>query len=636
MPHDLILGTAGHIDHGKTALVQALTGVNTDRLPEEKRRGMTIDLGFARLDLGDYRLGVVDVPGHERFVRNMLAGAAGVDLALLVVSGVESVRRQTREHLDILRLLAIPAGVIAVTKCDLADADWLRLVEEEIRQLVAGTFLAQAPLVRTSAVSGEGLPELKATLHRAAGSILSHRVARASTLPFRMPIDRAFTVAGVGAVVTGSIASGSVKLGDELLLEPGGKPVRVRGLQNHDQPAEALHAGQRGAINLSGVHHEELARGQELAALGYLRASSRLTAHVQTLPSAPPLASRAQVRVHLGTAEIGATLVLPKSAMLAPGDSAWVQLHLTEPGVATWGQPLILRSESPVATLGGGCVVQPCPRILKARDLPWEFLSELSADDPQRRLSAWARLQGLEPWTAADLPREVGVCDGERRIAELLASGELIAVGGPGRERRVHVAALDALGERIVGLLSAWHDHEPLRSRFFQARVESALAGEISAELLAQAISRLVSAGKLQQSAGCLNLVGRGAKLTRNENLLFAELIDRFRSAGLATPTVAEFRAQATKAQQSVAQLFDLAAADGLLVKITADYFLHVEVERIARETVAARLASGPLTTSEIRELLQTSRKFALPLCEYWDRNGFTRRQGDLRVLAGG
>ncbi len=226
--------------------------------------------------------------------------------------------------------------------------------------------------------------------------------------------------------------------------------------------------------------------------------------------------------------------------------------------------------------------------------------------------------------------------DGGRIIAELQAAGELLALGGAGRQRWVHVAALDSLGERVIGLLSAWHDHEPLRSRFFQAQVESALAGEITADLLAQAISRMVSAGKLQQTAGCLNVTGRGAKLTRNENLLFAELIERFRTAGLATPTVEEFRAQATKAQPSVGQLFELAAADGLLVKITAEYFLHAEVERAARETVAARLTSGPLTTSEIRELLQTSRKFALPLCEYWDRSGFTRRQGDLRVLAGG
>lgn len=635
MPHDLILGTAGHIDHGKTALVQALTGVNTDRLPEEKRRGMTIDLGFAQLDLGDIRLGVVDVPGHERFVRNMLAGAAGVDLALLVVSGVESVRRQTREHLDILRLLAIPAGVIAVTKCDLADAAWLQLVEDEIRQLVAGTFLAQAPLVRTSVITGEGLPELKAALHTAAGSVTARCSAR-DCAPFRMPIDRAFTVSGHGAVVTGSIASGSVRTGDELVLEPGGKPVRVRGLQNHDQPVESLHAGQRGAINLSGVQHDELARGQEVAAPGFLRSTSRLTAFVQTLPSASPLRSRAKVRVHLGTAEIGAQLVLLNGETLGLGAAGWVQLHLSETCVATWGQPLILRSESPVATLGGGRVVQPSPRILKARDFPGEILSELAADDPARRIAAWARLKGLEPWTAAELPREVGAYDGGRIIAELQAAGELLALGGAGRQRWVHVAALDSLGERVIGLLSAWHDHEPLRSRFFQAQVESALAGEITADLLAQAISRMVSAGKLQQTAGCLNVTGRGAKLTRNENLLFAELIERFRTAGLATPTVEEFRAQATKAQPSVGQLFELAAADGLLVKITAEYFLHAEVERAARETVAARLTSGPLTTSEIRELLQTSRKFALPLCEYWDRSGFTRRQGDLRVLAGG
>ena len=273
MTTDLILGTAGHIDHGKTSLIRALTGVNTDRLPEEKKRGITIELGFAELSVGPYRLGIVDVPGHERFVRNMLAGATGMDLALLVVAADDSIKPQTREHLDILRLLDLRSGVIAITKCDLADPDWVSLVEEEVRDLVADTFLAAAPIVRTSVSPATGIEQLREELERAAARAAESRPRAAQNAPFRMAIDRAFTIAGHGTVVTGSVSSGEVQLGQELAIEPGGLQVRVRGLQNHDRSAEQVHRGQRAAINVAGIHHERVERGQELATEGHLQPS---------------------------------------------------------------------------------------------------------------------------------------------------------------------------------------------------------------------------------------------------------------------------------------------------------------------------------------------------------------------------
>ena len=270
MSVDLILGTAGHIDHGKTSLIRTLTGVDTDRLPEEKLRGITIELGFAQLVLGNYRLGIVDVPGHERFVRNMLAGATGMDLALLVVAADDSVKPQTREHLDVLRLLDLPAGVIALTKCDLADADWMALVEDEVRELVAGTFLAQAPIIRTSTVTGAGLDAPREALTAAAQRANTTGRAARLEMPLRMPIDRSFTVAGYGTVVTGSVSSGRAAVGDRLIIEPGHIEVRVRGLQNHQQAVEEIHSGQRAAVNLAGVRHDQIRRGQELASPGYL------------------------------------------------------------------------------------------------------------------------------------------------------------------------------------------------------------------------------------------------------------------------------------------------------------------------------------------------------------------------------
>src|SRR5436305_6434121 len=317
MPRDLILGTAGHIDHGKTSLVKALTGIDCDRLPEEKARGITIDIGFASLDLGDYRLGVVDVPGHERFVKNMLAGATGVDLALLVVAADDSVMPQTREHLDILQLLGLSHGVIAMTKSDLVDADTRSVVALEVRELVRDTFLADAPLVATSAQSGAGDAELKAALADACRRVEARRGGEW----FRLAIDRSFVVQGHGTIVTGSVTSGAVRVGDELDWLPGGRRVRVRALHNHDTPVDEVHRGMRAAINLAGVAHEDVRRGQELAAPGYLKPARTLTVRLRASADARrPLKHRAPVRVHLGTAELLGSVALLDRDVLLPGE----------------------------------------------------------------------------------------------------------------------------------------------------------------------------------------------------------------------------------------------------------------------------------------------------------------------------
>ena len=359
-----VLGTAGHIDHGKTALVRALTGVDTDRLPAEKQRGITIDLGFASLDLGDCHVALVDVPGHERFIRNMLAGASGLDLAMLVVAADDSVMPQTREHMQILTLLGLSAGVVALTKCDLVDPSWLDLVEEDIRSLVRGTFLESAPIVRTSAVTGAGLAELKAALEAAC------RAAAPPTDPglFRMAIDRSFTVAGHGTVVTGTVASGSVSVGDELELQPRGQTVRVRGLHRHDRPVQHIARGSRAAVNLVGVHHAEVSRGHELASPDYLEATRVLTVDLITSgdDDGRPLKHRDRYKLHLGTAEVSAVLSLLERVEPAPGTTRRGQLLLADPGVAVHGQPFVLRVESPPATIGGGRVIGPSLRRLSA------------------------------------------------------------------------------------------------------------------------------------------------------------------------------------------------------------------------------------------------------------------------------
>ena len=369
MTTDLILGTAGHIDHGKTSLIHAITGVDCDRLPEEQERGITIELGFAALELGDYRLGIVDVPGHERFVRNMLAGATGMDVVLLVVAADDSVKPQTREHLEILRLLNFDAGVIAVTKCDLVEPDWIDLVEEEIRELVAGTALEHAPIVRTSAETRQGMDRLREELAVAAAEATRSRRLRLIDAPFRMAIDRSFTVAGYGTVVTGSVNSGRTKVGDELAIEPGGVRVRVRGVQNHTRVVDEVHRGQRAAVNLAGIRHGEIRRGQELSSPGHLVPSRILTVSLSLLDTAPrSLKNRSRVRVHVGTAELLGRVSLLDRDKLEPGEDAPAQLRLNQSAVTIWGQPFVVRSESPVTTIGGGRVLNPNAQRLPRRD----------------------------------------------------------------------------------------------------------------------------------------------------------------------------------------------------------------------------------------------------------------------------
>src|ERR1700758_160932 len=403
MTRDLILGTAGHIDHGKTSLVKALTGIDCDRLPEEKARGITIDIGFAILDLPPYRLGIVDVPGHERFVKNMLAGATGIDLAVLVVAADDSVMPQTREHLEILRLLGLRHGVIALTKCDLVDETTREVVELEIRELVHGSFLESAPIIRTSAHTGQGLDELKSAIKEVCRKIED----RPGHEWFRLAIDRSFIVQGHGTVVTGSVTSGSLRVGDEVEWQPRGERGRVRSLQNHDQPVEEVHRGMRAAINLAGVHHEDVLRGQELATPGYLEPSRVLTVRLHCLADMRrPIKHRAPVRFHIGTAELLGTVSLLDCDAVEPGGWALAQVFLDEPATATWGQPFVVRGSSATQTLGGGQVLQPVARKVRRRHLEMlERIERLWTGEPEQRALTGAWFGGFSGFTVADLVR---------------------------------------------------------------------------------------------------------------------------------------------------------------------------------------------------------------------------------------
>jgi len=638
MAIDLILGTAGHIDHGKTSLVRALTGVDTDRLPEEKRRGITIELGFAELQLDQYRLGIVDVPGHERFVRNMLAGATGMDVALLVVAADDSIKPQTREHLDILRLLNLEAGVIAVTKCDLVESQWIDLVEEEIRELVADTFLADAPLVRTSTQTGAGIDTLRERLTEAAARVAESRRMSRINAPFRMAIDRCFTIAGHGTIVTGSVSSGRARLGDELLIEPLSRRVRVRGLQNHDRTVDEVHRGQRAAINLAGVRHDEVGRGQELASPGHLTPTRLLTVQLSVIAQAPrPLKSRSRMRVHIGTAELLSTVVLLDRAELAPGDGAPAQLFLNQPAVAVWSQPFVVRSESPVITVGGGIVLDPSAEKLRKPDaVVLDLVRDSSSPDLLRRASAALYFAGLRDWQPRDLARTAGIDQADEVVSQLRESGDLREIAlSPTRKIRVHRLVIERLSDRIEAALRKMHHQNPLRSVLDRNQVASGFRYLGDAALFEAILDHMRQAGRIRTTDRGIAVVGEGPKLSANERKLLGELIELYRQAGIQSPTVEECRKQAARNQQSVPQLIALAAADGDLVEVAADYYLHAEVDRQLKEMLRDRMSGGAgMTLSEIRELLGTTRKYAVPYCEYLDRSGFTRREGDLRFLA--
>jgi selenocysteine-specific elongation factor len=636
MPRDLILGTAGHIDHGKTSLVKALTGVDCDRLPEEKQRGITIDIGFASLDLGEYLLGIVDVPGHERFIKNMLAGATGIDLAVLVIAADDSIMPQTREHLEILRLLGLKHGLVALTKCDLVDETTLEVVELEVRELVQATFLAEAPILRTSAQSGAGIAELKAAI----AEICKQIEVRAGQEWFRLAIDRSFIVQGHGTVVTGSVTSGSVKVGDELDWLPRGERVRVRSLQNHDKAVDEVHRGMRAALNLAGVPHENVIRGQELATPGYLVPSRVLTVRLHCLADARrAIKHRAPVRFHIGTAEIMGTVALLDCDKIEPGAWGLAQIFLDEPATATWGQPFVIRGSSATQTLGGGQVLQPVAKKIRRRHLEMlERVEKLWTGNAEERALTVAWFGGFAGFSATDLVRGANVSpnQADELINRLKTTGQLADVGiGQARRLLLHTDMVKELDDRILTVLSRLHAEFPLMSSHDRKKVQSQLDYVGDESLVQAAVDRLLQQRRL---VGDVRRVARAdfkPKLSTNLRKLKDKLLAAFLEARFQPPEPDSFAAAAGGNAANLNDLFEICVAEGYLTPISEQIYLHSDVEAEMRGKIKERLASSAgLTVAEIRDLLGTTRKFAVPLCEYLDRVGVTRREGDLRMLA--
>ena len=635
MSRDLILGTAGHIDHGKTALVKALTGTDCDRLPEEKARGITIDIGFARLDLGDFHVGIVDCPGHERFVKNMLAGATGIDLALLIVAADDSVMPQTREHLEILRLLGLKHGVIALTKADLVDDTTRQVIELDIRELVKDTFLVDAAIVPTSIVHGRGIEQLKIALAEACAKV----VRRGEDEWFRLAIDRSFVVQGHGTVVTGSVTSGTVRVGDELAWQPRGEAVRVRSLQCHDQPVEEVHRGQRAAINLAGVAHEDVQRGQELATPGYLVPSKVLTVRLHTLAgNRRPVKHRVEARLHLGTGEVMASVSLLDCDHVDAGQWALAQLFLDEPVAAVWGQPFVLRDSSAEHTLGGGQVLQPVAGKIRRRHIEvLERVEKLWSESPVVRAEVVAWFGGFHGATVADFVRGAGVGPAQVTglLQELQEAGKVVEVMAGGKKVLLHADRVTEVEGRLLDVLGTLHEQHPLMTMHDRQSVLSHL-DYIGDEGVLQGIAdRLLKTKKLVGDTRRIARADFKPKLSANQRKLKDQVVETTKAAGFQPPDPASFAQKAGGNAGSLKDIYEVAVAEGLLERVTDDIYLHADVAADMRARLKDRFAAGTgLTVAEIRDLLGTTRKYAIPLCEYLDRSGLTRREGDLRFPA--
>ena len=637
MVKNLILGTAGHIDHGKTSLVKALTGVDTDRLPEEKARGITIELGFATMLLpGDIRLGIVDVPGHERFVRTMVAGVGGMDMVMLVIAADEGVMPQTREHLEICRLLGVKHGLVALTKCDMVDADWLPLVTEEVRGFVAGSFLEGAPIVAVSARTGTGLGRLTEEL----GTMSAGLDRKRSDGPFRLPVDRAFTVAGFGTVVTGTLLSGQVRVGDEVELFPSGIHTKIRGIQAHGSKAEAGSAGQRLALNLQRVDNNEVNRGDVVAPRGIYQATRVVDVELAYLKTAPrPLKHRSTLRLHSATYEVAAQVILFTGEKLDPGESAFVQLRLAHPVLLLNGDPFVLRTFSPSATVGGGTILDPFPPRRRRRSAEaLQLLESLSLGDETdtvERLVSASLLTGI---SFHDLAMRTGLSAKrlDMALSPLLSAGNVVQMV---REPRLFVSrkSFGDLCETILRELETYLSNNPFKDGISREELKTRLPARSDQRFFAPCLVHLESGRKVIAEQEQVRLPGRKGVAVAGDAGIQKKLAELLIGGGAEPPTLKELCDTLSLPEKITLEHLNLLAREGRAVKIKSDIFYAPEpVQAIADALVGHLRSKGGMTPSEFRDITGLSRKFMIPLLEYFDSLKITLRVGDKRVLRKG
>jgi selenocysteine-specific elongation factor len=625
-PRHVVLGMAGHIDHGKTALVKALTGIDTDRLKEEKERGMTTDLGFAFLGKD---AAIIDVPGHERFVKTMVAGVNSIDVALLVIAADDGVMPQTREHLEILRILQIPKGLVILNKTDLVEKDWAEMVTSDIRSLVAGTFLEGAPVMPVSAVTGDGIPALADAIRQIVHTVPTRRDKGV----FRMPIDRVFSIKGFGTVIAGTVLSGTVRVEDTLELLPQGVPVRVRGIQVHDESVQESGIGLRTAINLHGAEKEAVERGHVVAAPGCFTPTFKVDARVCYLASAPaPLAHRARVRIHLGTSEVVARAHLIDAEVLRPGDGGLVQLHFEQPVVADHGDRFVMRAYSPVTTIGGGEVLDPHPLKHKRFDSAIrDQLLRLGQGDPTQVVLDFLLKQTLAPCSteetahATSMPYEV--C--RAHLATLEQRSEAVQIIPEHWSAAATVARITSL---IVESLTRFHRENPLRLGIPLIELISRMKPSPERTLCEHAVHAAVRRNAIHSSGGKLSLSTHTVHLSPDQERVRQAIEHAYLETPLMPPGAAEIIRGAGKDGEKI---LGYLVEKGDLIRMEEGIIMHrkgVDIARRKLEEFFCSKAEG--TLSEIRQHLGITRKYAVPLMVHFDGMGFTRRDGEVRRRA--
>lgn len=623
----LVIGTAGHVDHGKTTLIKAMTGINPDRLKEEQERGLTIDLGFAFLRLQSGLLaGIVDVPGHERFLKNMLAGASGVDIALLVVAADEGVMPQTREHLDILELLETPLGVVALTKCDMVDDEWLDVVEEDLRGSLQDTFLAGAHIVRVSGVTGAGVDELVREIDRLAGIAQQRSVEG----PFRLPVDRVFTITGFGTVITGTLVSGTLKVGDPVVVLPQRRETRVRQIQVFGEKQDAVYAGTRVAVNLAGLDVDDLERGSVLLPPGYLQPTTLLDVAIRVLDQAPrALTNRTRVRLHVGTAEVLGRAAVIGADAIEPGNRGFAQLRLEKPVVAARGDRFVLRFYSPTDLAGGGTILDPLSSKHKRGDRAVvERLERKLNGEPVDIVSDTLAIRdtGL---TRDEITRATGLPPAEVDAAlnSLLEEGRVLRLSN----RLLDRSAYEQIAARALSALDAYHRAYPMRPGMPKEELRAQLGPRMDQKAFSAILPALASEGRLVVSEANLRLPDYAPTLDERQAVLADAVENEYRAAGANPPLGSDIsRRYGSEGMEIIALLVE----QGKLIRIGGDLQFHTEAIEQARSSLRSYLQEhGGITVSQFRDLIGSSRKYVVPLLEYFDDTKVTRRSGDQRVL---
>jgi selenocysteine-specific elongation factor len=632
----IVIGTAGHIDHGKTALVKALTGIDADRLAEEKRRGITIDLGFAHMDLTSangepLHLAFVDVPGHERFVRNMLAGVGGIDLVLLVIAADESIKPQTREHFDILQLLCVKRGITVLTKSDVVDTETLDVVRLEVEEFLRGTFLdnpnsdTPSSIVAVSSLTGAGLDDLKRAMIAAAAEVQP----RDSQALARLPIDRVFTMKGFGTVVTGTLVTGTIHREEELEVFPTGRIVRVRGMQVHGRTADAAVAGQRTALNLAGASTEDLSRGMTLVPVATFAATRKIDVRLTLLSSAPrPLKSRARVHFHSNTMETVAEIAFHGVKQLVPGTQAFARLTLPEAALLLPGDRFIIRQFSPVVTIGGGVVLDPSP--IPRMPGQESFLQVLTTDDAEPILRARIARRGSAGIGIARLIAETGWTKTflETRLAPAAKEARVLRIG----DLFMDAPAMVSLQHLIVSSVEAFHKKNSLVGGIARESLREQV--KASPEVFAAALDALVRDRKIESAGDLVRLPGHGVTMKDEESESKQKIEAAFASAGLKVPALHEVIAGLKVDKIRAQKIVTLLLRDKLLVKVSDELVFHRgALEELRRLVAAQKLKSSKMDVALFKELTGVSRKYAIPLLEYLDRERVTRRVGDAREI---